>query len=190
MHDIKKPNPPYLRFEQSEINALKTRFITEHNIEPQQRLIFVHPGHGGSANNMAVDQYAMLINQLTNPLLHFVITAGPGEKDNAQAVIDKLEISNLTLFESKDGLVSFAKHIAFADSFISGSTGPLHIAGVLNRKTAAFYPRKRSANPVRWQTPNEDDHRMAFRPPERAEETAVSTIDVNAAAQEIARQLL
>ena len=190
--DIRRPDPPYLRFPLPEIEGIKSRFSTEHNIDASRRLIFVHPGHGGSAVNLTIEHYAMLIKQLNamNRDLHFVITAGPGELDEAKSLIDRLNIRNFTLFESVGGLVNFAKRIAFADCFISSSTGPLHLAGVLNRKTAAFYPKRRSANPTRWQTPNQDGYRLAFCPPEDAEESDLSTIDMTYAAQQITERLL
>ena len=190
--DIRRPDPPYLHFSPSEIEGLKSRFLTEHNIDASRRLVFVHPGHGGSAVNLTIEKYAMLIKQLNemDRDLQFVITAGPGEMDKVQSLVDNLNMRNFTLFESVGGLVNFAKRIAFADCFISSSTGPLHLAGVLNRKTAAFYPKRRSANLTRWQTPNQDDHRLAFCPPENAEESDLSTIDMTYAAQEITGRLL
>ena len=190
--DIRRPHPPYLHFPPSETEELKSQFLAAQNVDTHRRLIFVHPGHGGSAVNLTIEQYAMLIKQL-NQLsqdLHFVITAGPGEVDKAQSLIDELDMRNLTLFESASGLVNFAKRIAFADCFICSSTGPLHLAGVLNKKTAAFYPKRRSANPTRWQTPNQDDYRLAFRPPEDAEESDLSAIDMTSAAHEITARLL
>lgn len=45
---------------------------------------------------------------------------------------------------------------------IAGSTGPLHIAGCLDIATAGFYPAKRSATPLRWQTCNRAEKRLAF----------------------------
>jgi ADP-heptose:LPS heptosyltransferase len=190
--DIRKPDPPYLRFPPCEIEGLKSRFLVQRHIEANRHLIFVHPGHGGSAVNLTVEQYARLIKQLNEISrdLYFVITAGPGEMDKTQSLIDKLDIRNFTLFESVGGLVNFAKRIAFADCFISSSTGPLHLAGVLNRKTVAFYPKRRSANPTRWQTPNQDDYRLAFCPPGDAEESDLSAIDMTDAAKEITGRLL
>jgi len=95
-----------------------------------------------------------------------------------------------TVFVSKQGLVDFARHLAFADLFVSGSTGPLHLAAALDRPTAAFYPRRRSSTALRWQTVNAEERRLAFMPPETAEESDMGSIDVNAAAELIAEKLL
>jgi len=84
----------------------------------------------------------------------------------------------------------FAQHIQFADLFISGSTGPLHIAGALDRPTAAFYTRRRSATSLRWQTLNRPERRLAFSPPDTAAEEDMSAVDVTAAAAAISERFL
>jgi ADP-heptose:LPS heptosyltransferase len=86
--------------------------------------------------------------------------------------------------------VAFARCLQYADVFISGSTGPLHIAGALDCRTAAFYPRRRSASALRWQTTNSPDRRLAFSPPDSAEEGDMGAIDVDTAADEIATRFL
>jgi ADP-heptose:LPS heptosyltransferase len=66
----------------------------------------------------------------------------------------------------------------------------LHIAGALNRPTAAFYPRRRSATALRWQTINEESRRLAFSPPPQADENDMSEIDIERAARAINERLL
>ena len=94
------------------------------------------------------------------------------------------------VYQSTEGLKRFAQHIQFADVFISGSTGPLHIAGALNTATAAFYPRRRSATSLRWQTLNSEDKRLAFSPPETADEHDMGAIDIEHATGEIGSKFL
>ncbi len=72
---------------------------------------------------------------------------------------------------------------------IAGSTGPLHIAGCLNIATAGFYPAKRSATPLRWQTCNSADRRLAFSPPAAADQQDMTAIDIDAAARQISALL-
>lgn len=96
----------------------------------------------------------------------------------------------MTTMQSRDGLRRFAQHIQFADVFISGSTGPLHIAGALDRPTAAFYTRRRSATSLRWQTLNSEGRRLAFSPPETAAPEDMSAVDIEGAADEISRKFL
>jgi ADP-heptose:LPS heptosyltransferase len=87
-------------------------------------------------------------------------------------------------------LRDFARHIQFADLFISGSTGPLHIAGALDCPTAAFYPTRRSATSLRWQTLNSEGRRLAFSPPPGEAESEMQQTDLTAAAEAISKAFL
>jgi len=192
IHSATLPTAPHLRFDDGVIATLRHTFCTEHNIDAAHQLIFIHAGSGGSANNLNTEQYAELAKRLRSHSGHtIVLSAGPGEEAGATQVASQLgnDVAH-TIYISRDGLPAFARHIAFADLFISGSTGPLHIAGALNRKTAAFYTRRRSATALRWQTCNSDERRLAFSASERAEAEDMSSVDIESATAEINRQFL
>ena len=53
-------------------------------------------------------------------------------------------------------------NISACDIFIAGSTGPLHVAGALNKKTVGFFPSKKSSTSLRWQTINSFKNRLDF----------------------------
>ena len=183
---IQAVEAPYLRFDEAEIKGLKSAFIKEHGIPARSKLVFVHAGHGGSAANLSLEQYADLVSRLHEAgTYQALLTAGPGEEAAALRLTEMLRVPR-TLYISRKGLVDFAKHLAFADLFISGSTGPLHLAAALDRPTAAFYPRRRSSTPLRWQTVNHESRRLAFTPPGQAGESDMSKVDLNAAAAAIA----
>jgi len=185
------PKPPYLLFADVDVVALRAEFCRTRGIAPAGRLVFIHPGSGGSANNLSVEQYATLARGLRGRVpFTFVITAGPGEEANATRLETLTEGLPRTVYYSREGLRRFAQHIQFADLFISGSTGPLHIAGALDRPTAAFYTRRRSATSLRWQTLNRPERRLAFSPPDTAAEEDMSAIDVTAAAAAISERYL
>jgi len=189
--NVVPPTRPYLRFPEDEIALLGAAFRRTRAIPPTDRLIFMHPGSGGSANNLSVDQYAALARGLRSPhAFTLVVTAGPGEDASAARLAAKLPGLRHTVYHSRDGLRRFAQHIQLADLFISGSTGPLHIAGALDRPTAAFYTRRRSATSLRWQTLNSPERRLAFSPPESAEQEDMSAVDIDTAADEINRAFL
>lgn len=185
------PVPPYLRFPDTEIQRLRAEFCRARGVPADHRLVFVHPGSGGSASNLSVEQYAALARALraTRPFT-LVITAGPGEEAAAMRLEARTEGLHRTVYHSRAGLAPFAQHIQFADLFISGSTGPLHIAGALDRPTAAFYTRRRSATALRWQTLNSPERRLAFSPPPSAAPEDASAVDVTAAAQAISERFL
>lgn len=182
---------PYLTFPTEELESLKQQFLLENKIAKNRKQVFVHPGSGGSANNLTTEQYAELIRTLaTEASLYFVITAGPDELDDASALSDLLDGIEHTVYHSTKGLVNFTRLIATCDLFISGSTGPLHIAGALNCRTAAFYPTRRSATSLRWQTLNDENRRLTFSPTEVSQTADMSTVDPSACGREILQKLL
>jgi ADP-heptose:LPS heptosyltransferase len=191
---IADPTPvlaPYLKFDEQEVSGLKQAFMKSFAIPKGIWLIFVHAGHGGSADNISLQQFAGLIRKLAaNKSVYFVLTAGPGEEAQAQSLSALLAGVPHSIHPSSADLVAFAKHLQFCDLFISGSTGPLHIAGALDCRTAAFYPRRRSSTELRWQTVNAAERRLAFAPPESADASDMSAIDMDKAAVEISRQFL
>ncbi|RKF22143.1 lipopolysaccharide heptosyltransferase family protein [Alginatibacterium sediminis] len=158
--------PAYLEFEQESLKHVKQALLPEFALN--KRLIMIHCGSGGSANNLSLEQYAKLMFAMYQLDSNFVfcLTAGPGELEQTQKLADQATKLALPLFvfESTSGLEHFCQVIACADLFIAGSTGPLHIAGALNVPTVGFYPAKRSSTPLRWQTLNSDNNRLAFSP--------------------------
>lgn len=191
--DITEPTAPYMKFNPKEISQLRNTFCRGKNIEQTKKLVFIHAGSGGSANNLSLEQYALLTKQLSQESsCTIVLTVGPGEEEVVNDLSGMLHDAQIehVIYYSQDGLINFAKHIAIADMFIAGSTGPLHIAGALDIPTAGFYTRRRSATPLRWQTLNSPEHRLAFTPPETAEEMDMSTIDIDSAAITIKQRFI
>lgn len=184
-------DPPYLAFDKTDKYETRLKFMLDSRIEPGKKLIFVHPGSGGSAPALDELQYALLIDRLSSmPDWHFVITAGPGEIDLANSVASKAKTGNKTVYQSEGGVANFSLFLSIADLFISGSTGVLHIAGALDVPTIAFYTRRQSATSLRWQTMNSVNKRISFSPPESSDAEDMQSIDVEAVADEIVRSRL
>lgn len=182
---------PVMHFDENEVSKLRANFCQQYHIPTGNKFVFIHCGTGGSATNLNTAQYAALIKQLNiSDSLTFVITAGPGEIENAAELSTALNSIPHIVYHSTEGLVHFSKMIQFCDLFVSASTGPLHLAGALNRPTAAFYQRRRSATPLRWQTLNDENKRLAFTPPDDKDESDLQNIDVKSAADKIIKQFL
>jgi ADP-heptose:LPS heptosyltransferase len=161
---------PYLTFSQTETQLIKKQLLTKHNISHDTKLVMIHPGTGGSAINLPLKDYAELANCIADcEQVYFIITAGPDELENANDLSVLLHAPH-HIHHSKGSIVDFCKFISITDIFISGSTGPLHIAGALNIRTIAFYPSRKSATSLRWQTLNTPDRRLAFTLKESADE--------------------
>ena len=175
------PRPPYLELDTDTVSALRDHYCAEHGIDPATMLVFIHAGSGGSAVNLSLEQFAAIATFISDRLgAHLVLTAGPDELDNATRLAAMLPAASRSVYHSTDGLVAFTHFIGICDAFISGSTGPLHIAGALNKATIAFYPARRSATSLRWQTLSEDRKRLAFMPERYLGETDSLAIDIDA----------
>jgi len=194
-----RPEPPYWPLPAGTRNAERARLVDELALDASLPWVFLHPGSGGSAVNLTLEQYAGLVRTVDSRLdaagavqPRWVLTAGPGEEAAADRLRDRLADASITAHRlpARRGIDDFALSLSAADLFIAGSTGPLHIAGALDRPTAGFYPSRRSATPLRWQTCNAQAHRLAFCPPEGAGERDMSSIDLDDAARRIAERLL
>jgi ADP-heptose:LPS heptosyltransferase len=184
-HPTELQPPPYLELNPADSMSLREAYMTEHGITANY-LIFIHPGSGGSAVNLTIDQYAQFAKSLVPQLdAHFVITAGPDELETARNLATRLDQDTCSIYLSTKGLQHFALFISICDLFISGSTGPLHIAGALNVPTVAFYPARRSATPLRWQTLNEASKRVSFSPDRYIKGATTLDIDIDACAREV-----
>jgi len=187
---VPENKPPYLSFKKDKIEKIKEKYIKDNKIEKNSILIFIHAGTGGSAINLTLEQFSRIAQGVSQShKAHFVLTAGPGELDTATNLSKLIKNTPHSVYHSTEGLVSFSKFISTCDLFISGSTGPLHIAGALNVATAAFYPARRSATPLRWQTTNEESKRIYFSPEKYNGENDMQSINTDVCIKKINQQL-
>ncbi len=158
----KPPSAPFLVFDKEETLHIKNTLLQKHNISDNVKLCIIHPGTGGSAVNLGLKGYTDLATCIASrEEVYFIITAGPDELTHAESLSKRIRTPH-HLHYSTGSIIDFCKLISVADIFISGSTGPLHIAGALNISTVAFYPSKRSATSLRWQTLNHENKRLAY----------------------------
>ncbi|VAW97947.1 ADP-heptose--lipooligosaccharide heptosyltransferase II [hydrothermal vent metagenome] len=180
---------PVISIEPRIISTTKNEFCDNNKMDKHTTFIFIHVGSGGSANNLTPEQYAKLISLLNKKLTAtFVLCEGPEDSSNVEKTISQLMVNNVIRYVSDKGLLEFTKHIAFADFFISGSTGPLHIAGALDIPTAGFYPNRRSATATRWKTLNSENNLLSCSPPEDHSED-MTTIDLELISSQICTRL-
>ena len=160
--DIDKP--PYIKLDNIKNDQIKNEFVTDYSINPDKKIIFIHPGTGGSSNTLSVEAYSKICTGLRSfDNYNFIIHHSVDEEEIANNLLSKLpkNISATKIKPTKDK-IEMVKNISVCDVFISGSTGPLHIAGALNKKTVGFYPSKKSSTSLRWQTINDFSKRLDF----------------------------
>jgi ADP-heptose:LPS heptosyltransferase len=110
----------------------------------------VHPGSAKSARNLPIRAYAALADFLERDLgVRVLVTAGSHEAALV-AEMDKHRKARSLALVGAPGLLHLAAVIAEARLFISGSTGPMHLAGAVGTPTLAFFSPVRSTSPRRW----------------------------------------
>ncbi|MGB2579126.1 ADP-heptose:LPS heptosyltransferase [Elusimicrobium simillimum] len=129
-------------------NYLKDNFA----IDRFDTLIMVHPGSKGSAQNWPSSNYAQLIRRIMQncPEVKVMLTGSPQEQPMLEAIAaDAAPYKPMILKDSVE-LSDFIALINQCTFFVSNSTGPLHIAVALGKKTLSFYPNLKGCLPTRW----------------------------------------
>lgn len=111
----------------------------------------LHPGMGGSAENLSIDAYADLIRRLSAkaPKGKIVIGLGPAPADRKFRALLKLfpeaiAIEGLSLKE-------YAEVFRNAARVVAPSTGPLHLAHWVGTSTLGLFSPVRAHHARRWQ---------------------------------------
>lgn len=139
----------HLSYTDSEYRDLKNKLSKHFNLDT--KYIIIHPGSKGSAVDLPVNKLIELAEYVKTkyPLVKIVVT-GLDQESNVTSLFPlKLggDIINLT------GILDLREMMILIDKcklFVSNSTGPIHIAGALNRKIIGFYPNSAPMNAVRW----------------------------------------
>lgn len=111
--------------------------------------IIIHPGSGGSAIDLPILKMKLLTERLAHELnINLIITGSKNEINICNEISNSnKEVINLT------GELNLRELIALidkADILVANSTGPIHIAGALNKFVIGFYPLIPSCSPTRW----------------------------------------
>ena len=113
--------------------------------------VIIHPGSSGSATNWPLENFLKLATMISAANQDVYFTAGKGEEYIAEKV---MSLRNLRIRHIPAGSLTLRRLIIFisrAQSLISNSTGPLHIASALNIPTLSFYPNTPVATSAkRW----------------------------------------
>jgi ADP-heptose:LPS heptosyltransferase len=116
------------------------------------KYIVIHPGSRGSARDISLEQFREIGIKLLAAYQDYkiVYTGLESEKEivtNSMPNEASGRVINLTGKLSLRELMILIDHSVL---FISNSTGPIHIAGALNKNIIGFYPNSAPVNDVRW----------------------------------------
>ena len=132
--------------------------------EKIDKYIVIHPGSGGSAPNWPESNYRELSKKILTMTGFGVVITG---NESIRPFDDCLNLLGMT------DLLGLAGVISGAALFISGSTGPLHLADALDRRCVSFFVDRADIGPQRW-GPRRNLHNVLIPPGERCRCTNLS----------------
>lgn len=120
-----------------------------------EKYIIVHPGSGGSAMDVPVKILAVFINKLSENYkdIKIVITGTHNEKQLVQEMLNSVNSGIRGFVNDFSGMLDLRELMILIDHteiFIANSTGPIHIAGALNKNIIGFYPNEKKVSDTRW----------------------------------------
>jgi len=116
---------------------------------PNEKLVILHPGSGGSARDWSPQNFGDLAKALNDDGCSVVVTGSSSEKSLVEEVV-KRSRGSAVASAGRLSLKELAAFIRPARLFVSNSTGPLHIAAAMGTPVIAFYPPIRECSPRRW----------------------------------------
>ncbi len=133
------------------LNAAQQQLARDFRAEyGAEKLVFLHPGSGGSALDWEPERFATVANVLAAEAGRKVFITGAGPDAGIVADVVMHLQPTVTVLLDKFVLRDFLAVLAAADLFIGPSTGPLHLAAALGVPTLGLYPPVRTMHPDRW----------------------------------------
>jgi len=177
-YDIKRIDSPFIRFNTE--NKIKDRLKNN---------IFIHPFTGGSSKTLSDNDFIKLCLELHKLCsCRFILHCDKYDYDKCLNIKNKMAGLDIDIIKPTDQLIQMFSNINECDLFISGSTGPLHVAGSLNKNTVGFYPSKKSSTSLRWRTINEESNKLSFEDSET--DAKYIKVDISSVVDEIYNKLL
>lgn len=150
----------YFNYSKEEKQKLEEKLMN-FNIGLSEKYIILHPGSKGSAKDWPVEKFKLYAGSLLKEYGNIKIAlTGIKEEENIlngifDSIPDVLKNKAVVLC----GLLNLKELMIFIDCsllFVSNSTGPIHIAGALNKNIIGFYPNKAPMTEKRWKPLSEN----------------------------------
>jgi len=125
-----------------------------------KKIVLFHPGYGGSSDgNLTLEDYLKLAKVVRNlPNVQAVWVFGPDDLNTKEQIIRLIPESDMIYHPPT--LLDYCFLIGDSELLISTSTGPMHLAGVLNIKTVSFFGNNLFASSKRWATVSETNKQL------------------------------
>jgi ADP-heptose:LPS heptosyltransferase len=124
------------------------KIIVEKDFFAIKNAIILHPKSQGSALEWPIEKYINLAYKLILQGEKVVFTGTENEGEQFRKLIPKNE--NCFDLTGKMTLEELIVFISQSKALVACSTGPLHLAGILNIKAIGLFSSKRPIHPGRW----------------------------------------
>jgi len=118
-----------------------------------QKVLGINPGASyGSAKRWYPEEFAKVASELSSEY-DIIIFGGPNETDIAKDIEKSLIIQGVTNYQNLAGSTSIPgliKHIAELDLFITGDSGPMHVAAAFQVPTVAIFGPTKDEETSQW----------------------------------------
>jgi len=111
--------------------------------------LILHPFSMGSSVNWPLENYITLAELLDENIFNIIFSGTEYEASLYKTQLSRLKRGYIDI-GGKLNLQEFMYLISLADGLVAGSTGPLHIASVLNKFTFGVFLEKPPVHSVRW----------------------------------------
>jgi len=147
---VEEDNPEFnFKTDKESVNEVEN-ILNELGLKEKEKLVVVHPGSGGSALEWPTEYFGTLTGFLSEiPNVKVIVTWGENEKAKAKTV-KKKGGNSVLLLNSVFPLKQFIALISKSYLVITNSTGPIHIAVMLNKEVIGIYPPIKVCSYRRW----------------------------------------
>lgn len=113
-----------------------------------KKTVLLHPKSQGSAIEWGISNYVALADLLVEQGLQVIFTGTEKEGNLFRAKIP----NHPMIFDSTGKLTldQLIQLISLSDGLVACSTGPLHISGILGKRTVGLYSPRKPIHPGRW----------------------------------------
>ena len=154
-----------------------------------KKIIFLHPYTGGSSKTLSSNDFLKLCHSLQELCdCKFILHCDHNDYEKCRIIESKSNSLDMETIKPTNNLKKMFNNIMQCDLFIAGSTGPLHVAAAMNKKTVGFYPSKKSSTAVRWETMNNESLKLFFI--DTGKDSSSLTINIRETAEMIFKKLL
>jgi heptosyltransferase-2 len=119
----------------------------------EKKLLGINPGASyGSAKRWYPEEFATVANVLSSQY-DIIIFGGPGEKDIAMDIENSLSEKGVKNYQNLAGDTSISElidNIANLDLFITGDSGPMHVAAAFQIPTVAIFGPTKDNETSQW----------------------------------------